>query len=629
MGCEPSKPKRDPTDGVFELLASGAPAYRIRGAIDELKLSDPNIALEKLIHKPTGYNALMAVLSTLPPPPNSPIDYEEQQLSSTMEDRLLFVEVNAKYYDVSYVSPVDGKTVLHLLADLPGCKQSQRVADLVERVLAEGANPSVFDKTDQTPLMIAALKGRELIVNELCGAGATVNFLTPSGYSPLLSAIAGGNLPCVSRILSLCNAEVKTCKFYDNGATGDDKQDQEITDKRTTQAAPARVRARRPFEVAIDNLLAKTQWHPNFDGDLALFEFLLKNNFDLSEWNSLYNRMINAPSGNPLTKKYFNRGAWSGMYGIAATEREMGNGFGLGHVEKLTGNALAQACLISHIGVFRFLLDEFNPNAPSSAIPHNASVLHVIASFKPTPAAADMAIDFVDAVREKCVMYAPDGTYDWMVRDDNGKTPLDYCIAANEKSIADDKMFATQPTRLESAAAALHDDSKRAREILSISKAFTALIFIETLKNGAALREVDAEMHLVIREGDADVLQVLSVCPEVLAAKVTRITIGHCDFTRVQLEHLRHFENLECLVFYTYGSQKNPLNLTDFLGPDFGQDWNEERATTEEVTFLKKLKYLGIVSQFVTNRNELQSKKIKREGLEIEIVRDETTAVKH
>src|SRR3989338_8718853 len=101
MGSESSKP--DPTDGVFQLLFTGAPAYQVKDEIEKLKQKDPTITLEKLINKRSGYNALMAALSTLPPPPNAPIDFEEQQLSSTIENRLLFVEFNAKYYEVSYV----------------------------------------------------------------------------------------------------------------------------------------------------------------------------------------------------------------------------------------------------------------------------------------------------------------------------------------------------------------------------------------------------------------------------------------------------------------------------------------------------------------------------------------------
>ena len=623
MGSESSKPEADPTDGVFQLLATGAPAYQVKGEIEKLKQKDPAITLEKLINKRSGYNALMAALSTLPPPPNAPIDFEEQQLSSTIENRLLFVEVNAKYYDVSYVSPVDGKTVLHLLAELPSTQHLQRTADLVERVLAEGAKPSVFDKKEQSPLMIAALKGRDLIVNELCGAGADANFLTASGNSPLLSAIAGGSLVCVGRILSLCNAEVKSCKFYDNGATNDyvTANEQENADKKKTKPmASLRKRARRPFEVVIDRVVAKTQWHPNFDPDLALFEFLLKNNFDLSEWSSLQNRMADAPSVNPLSKKYFNRGVSS------ASTREIGNGFSAGGmVAQLTGNALAQACLIRHIGVFRFLLEQFNPKAPSSVIPKNASVLHIIASFKgPTPADADLAIDFVDVVREKCVMYSSDRKYDWMVRDDEGKTPLDYCIAANEKSTSHaDGIFDLQTKLLSSAYATLaQDDSARARVMVPISKAFTALIFIETLKYGGSLRENDKELHLLIRQGERDVLQVLSVCPEVLAAKVTKITIEECDFERAKLAGLRHFENLECLVFYNYGSRGNQLELSDVLGPGFGEDGNKEQ-TKAGASFLNKLKYLGIASQFVAHRAELINKKMKRDGLEIEIAQDE------
>lgn len=618
MGSENSKPEK--TDEIFKLLFEGASADKVNVALEKLKEDDPKVTLESLIHKSSGYNALMAILQPLGPDPTKTVKVSvgaSPVPAFVYEDRRKYAKDILKKFDLNYASPVCGTTVLHLLAASHWPDQD-RMADFVERVLVEGVNPSPRDKWDRSPLMIAAANGLELIVNELCGAGAAVNFLTKNGNSPLLSAITGGNVQCVGRILSLCNAEVKLCKFYDKNAS-DEKEGNAST---TTAGKEDQHNNRpRPFDAFVKNMerRAASYGDNSYKRDTSLFEFLLNNNFDLSEWNVTRSKLQEASLHlTAVFTKYFSS---------SAMPDPIGNGFGgPGGLARLAGNSLAQACLIQNLSLFRFLVDQFNPKAPSAVLPKNATVLHVIASFKAqTQKSADAAIDFVDVVREKCAMYSETRTYDWMVRDDDGKTPLDYCIAANEEDVVavpqakKDRLARGYGTQAE-------DDAARDRVMIPVSKAFTALVLIETLKHDIALRNNNKELHLLIRQGDSDILQVLGVTPPTIAEKVTKITLEECDFTSNQLEHLAHFVNLESLVFFHYARNKDELDVSNVLGEDFREEYYAKHSEGElpDITgnsniFLKNLKYLGIANSKVANSLEIASKKMKRNGLEIEL----------
>ena len=62
----------------------------------------------------------------------------------------------------------------------------------VEAALASGADPNAEEDDGWTPLMYAAAKGHDTIVQRLIVAGASANAKSNSGWTPLMSAAENG-----------------------------------------------------------------------------------------------------------------------------------------------------------------------------------------------------------------------------------------------------------------------------------------------------------------------------------------------------------------------------------------------------------------------------------------------------
>ena len=440
-------------------------------------------------------------------------------------NHLAFIEKYYRDFDLNLASPSSRQTLLHFLCSVsaghyhapppdsvigtpdernhpyhydPRTKQDAELhkvlGDLAEKFLAEGANHNVKDLSERTPLMQAASGGLVFVVRELCGAGADVNFLTARGESPLLFACLSGSVDSVSQILPLCKSELKLNSYYNNVAVGFEAQQQ----LQQQQQQQQRVVARRPLGIALEF------------GRVDLFEFLVKNNFDLSEMYQLRSLLgdpsskkaqrwdYKPPKHNPYSLKvlfksffdgitFYDNEGYDPFRNAFPKEAEVSSTFaGRELFAACIGNSLAQAALLRSFGAFAILVEQYDPRLPCDKFPKRASILHLVASFKvDTTQKHDNAIDFVDAIRDKRAKLSADGQYDWNVKDDDGATPLDYCMRANEVSRHREEEAPAPP--------------RRRRRVVVVSKPFTALIFIETFKFYPP-EEMDIE--LVIERGD-------------------------------------------------------------------------------------------------------------------------------
>ena len=73
----------------------------------------------------------------------------------------------------------------------------------VAALLAAGADPNeCYGPDEEAALLVAAIEGRERIVEVLLAAGADVNMGDNVGYTPLMGAVCAASLPIVNKLLS-------------------------------------------------------------------------------------------------------------------------------------------------------------------------------------------------------------------------------------------------------------------------------------------------------------------------------------------------------------------------------------------------------------------------------------------
>ena len=80
----------------------------------------------------------------------------------------------------------EGRVPLHIAAQQPGG------AEVLELLLAGGANPNVADVAGMTPVHIAATTGSEALLRALIAAGGNVNAVSGNGSTPLILAAGSG-----------------------------------------------------------------------------------------------------------------------------------------------------------------------------------------------------------------------------------------------------------------------------------------------------------------------------------------------------------------------------------------------------------------------------------------------------
>ena len=167
-----------------------------------------------------------------------------------------------------------------------------------------------------------------------------------------------------------------------------------------------------------------------------LFEFLIKNNFDLSDWKEQYPLILASTSNSPYFVPNSKRSDADRKFlalpkfDLLAVQKQRNPLFEEKSfrevIKSCAGNALAQAALLCHFPFFSYLVDSFNPSIKTKLLPSHASILHVIGSYNPqNNDELSLAVDFVDTIRDKCTKYSETGQYDWLVRDDNNLTPFD------------------------------------------------------------------------------------------------------------------------------------------------------------------------------------------------------------
>ena len=94
--------------------------------------------------------------------------------------------------DVDWKDVNDGGTGLHIAA-------GKNYMELLELLLAHGADVNIKDKFERTPLMVACSRGHENIARRLCRApGVQINFKNRFGRNALFSAVYYVKPACVS-----------------------------------------------------------------------------------------------------------------------------------------------------------------------------------------------------------------------------------------------------------------------------------------------------------------------------------------------------------------------------------------------------------------------------------------------
>jgi ankyrin repeat protein len=89
---------------------------------------------------------------------------------------------------------LEQKTALHFAA-------VRNHAQILELLLAKGANPDPADSAGETPLFCAAYRGRLESMKLLLAKGAKVDARTSSGWTPLMAAASEGHEQAVRLLL--------------------------------------------------------------------------------------------------------------------------------------------------------------------------------------------------------------------------------------------------------------------------------------------------------------------------------------------------------------------------------------------------------------------------------------------
>jgi ankyrin repeat protein len=415
------------TEELFNVVYTGKfDVKSLDEKIQELnKECDGKMKLSELKHEQHQTNLLHAAATSEFLAPHT-----AGELQLALNNKLEFIKKYVSEFDVNEQCPLTKKTALmYACQRFPDqdpnfvrnnsvldpritelyCVRETLSGDMVQELLVEGADPELQDIDGNTAIIIAAADGFHAAVKELCGHGVRVDVANNSGATALMKAVIVATqkyqleLASLEAIMARCSAE-----------------DREKRDANNKTA----------LFYATEGL--------NYPFMIGIVEFLIKNRCDFVKDRALLNKSC-VDQGKFKMAEYFPAG--TNFF------NDTRNGISLEYVGK-TGNGLIDAALLQSDELFKLFAEQgYSFSTPFPQLPKSAAALHIIASYDlEAPGCDHLACNMIEAALNN--KNGETVTLDWDVKDSEGRTPLDYCLAVNTDGLRDLVLTKTNDKKL-------------------------------------------------------------------------------------------------------------------------------------------------------------------------------------